>query len=349
MRIDIFVRDRRPYTYENVAAENVLQVFKSLRIEAQKIVIGDGVIQDYLYLLEEKPPAWILSFSECFQLRKPFCDLVKVPLFFWKHGSFAQAMHYFDSKHGIVRCSDRKVSDHFSHPFFPDAPFPRPSYENKEKLFDVVLFADLIDVEGKKKTWETLFSEKAYCSLLKALQYAKKHPGLHPAIFCGKFVEEGISVNDMVFEIEEYLYAERLKNLIESIENIKIHLFGEHAGNNWLVRLKNRENVFLHAKLPFAEHFEVLKMTKVLIRDHPPFVDGGDDWAAAALAAGCKVFLPPNPFLKENFDDESFYNSFEELNEKIQRCLSRPMVVPIQQTPLDKSILSILTFMEKKK
>jgi hypothetical protein len=111
--------------------------------------------------------------------------------------------------------------------------------------------------------------------------------------------------------VEEYLKAARSRHLIECVRGRRVDVFGEHVGNNWLRRLKNVDNVYLHSSLPYTEHFEVLKETKTLLRQQVTVKDGSDEWLFAALALGCEVVTNGSPYLREVLD-MPFYSTEEE-------------------------------------
>ena len=92
-----------------------------------------------------------------------------------------------------------------------------------------------------------------------------------------------VSQSDLLFFAQEYLRAKKVAQVVDSFGGTRVDLFGEHVGNNWLSRLKNREHIHLHWSLSYMDSLEVLKQSKILVaeRDSP--------WFLPALAAGCLV------------------------------------------------------------
>ena len=73
---------------------------------------------------------------------------------------------------------------------------------------------------------------------------------------------------------------ESTRAFVESFDS-RIDIFGNHKGKNWLVRLKNREHVYLHMPLPFTEQLRALSMSRFVIMKED------DPLSPFALAADC--------------------------------------------------------------
>jgi len=69
------------------------------------------------------------------------------------------------------------------------------------------------------------------------------------------------------------------RQFVESFQS-RIDIFGDHKGKDWLVRLKNREQVYLHMPLPFAEQLRALSMSRFVVMEKTdplyPFAIAGD-------------------------------------------------------------------------
>lgn len=94
-----------------------------------------------------------------------------------------------------------------------------------------------------------------------------------------------LKVYDVVLFADLNPEAEKTVECTAAFQHTPLDVFGEHAGNNWLVRLP--QTVKLHAKLPFREHFEVLQEAKIII------AKPNDPWYWQAIAANC-LPLPPD-------------------------------------------------------
>lgn len=330
MDIDILLKERKNYSFESCAAQKVRAIFERMGISSNIFCLSDGILGDYLMKARSHPPDWTLSFSDLLPQQKPFCDIVQVPHFFWVEDSFAPAAHYLNSKYAKIGVRDRSL-----HSFQPNVHFLPYGVEttccDKESpLFDVVYFADLADREVKERTWRELFSDQAVELIKTASSSCRQNRSLNPFISIVSLIKDPeqlsqISMHDLIYGVEEYLKAERAYQLISSFEGIRLDVFGEHVGKNWFVRLKNSEWIYLHGPLPFSEHSEVLKRSRIVIFDHFESKEECDPWFLEALAAGCLPLTNKTPYLEELVSDSPiFYKDPQELLRKIEFYLKFP-------------------------
>lgn len=133
--------------------------------------------------------------------------------------------------------------------------------------------------------WERDNLEKLQASHFYHIGFHKKLEGVHwiplPA--------ESFLCERKLFEIVLFLdLCEETAALVESLEG-RLALFGEHRGANWLVRLKNRDQVELHRSLPFVEQLRVLSMSRfALLNDQDPLYP-------FAVLSGCLPSATPLP------------------------------------------------------
>lgn len=335
MSIDCLLRERKGYTFEHYAASQLAKILDhSFRI----ICLSDGILQDYLLHLQKTPPNWTMAFTDLFFQEKPFCDIVRVPHFFWVEDSLSSAVHYLQSKFATIGLSDRAYCKRLAKPnlcFLPhgvDLSLVNERYE--QRPFDAVLFADLVDTDCTVESWQTLFSKKVVTLLKRSVELCSKNRHWLPieGVIEGlKEIEippDEVSLNDLLYGVETYLKANRIYELISSIEGVRLDVFGEHVGNNWLRRLKNSEWIYLHAELPYTEHFEVLKLSKVVLFDALDSSDHLEKWFLAALATGCLPITNETSYLKELLGDNEllFYPSkdWKAMMQKIRLFLDRP-------------------------
>lgn len=210
MRIDILTTNALPYTFENYAATLLKQSLKKLQVECQ--IISD--LSPYLYEVRGDPPDWTIAFEDLLGTETPLCDILALPHFHWEHQSLERVEHLLASRYGAVGYFKRAANVHY-------LPFPVEKREPLKRIFNVILFEDL--VEGKEK-------------------------------------------------------------LIESFQT-KVDVFGQHKGNNWLVRLKNREHVYLHMPLPYVEKLRALQMSYLAV------IETEDPLYLPSIACGCLPVL----------------------------------------------------------
>jgi hypothetical protein len=263
MRVDLLLSNQSCYTYEAYAARHVSRCLKNLHLAHQLIYLSDGLLQDYLISLQEAPPAWTLSFVNLTPHKKPLCDVMRIPHFLWLEESVGSAFHYLNSTFGKIGVHDSELCKKLSASNVLLLPHGVDTQICEEKkVFEVVVFADLLDLAFLEKTWNELFEPHAITSIKKAI--ALKDPFQIPAYF---------------FYVEQYLKAQKTVQRVATFHKIALTIFGEHAGNKWLQILPH--NIHLHTQLPYIEHFEVLKRSKIAL------MDPSSHWYLPAIQAGC--------------------------------------------------------------
>lgn len=237
----------------------------------------------------------------------------RFPIFFWVKDSLSTAAHYLQSSYGAIGLTDRASIRRLAKSnlrFLPHAVDPALARGPCQKrIFDVVLFADLVDTENALCTWQELFSDKVVSLLKRAVQICSEHldwlpvEGVLGALKEMEIPPGEVSLNDLIYGVEAFLKAERIQKLVSSFEGVRLDVFGEHIGNNWLRRLKNSEWVYLHGELPYTEHFEVLKLSRIAVFDSLESADGCGKWFLAAIAAGCLPLCSQTAYLTELVED----------------------------------------------
>lgn len=322
MHIDLLICENKFYSYESYMATQLAKAFDKMGVSSQIFSL-----EHYLYKMQGTPPDWTIAFEPLLNSAQPLCDITCIPHIHWEGRSLAYPAQLLHSTYGKVAITRKVVGHPFS--FLPHAVEMECECLEHERPFDVVLFADLVDVECKKAVWQELFSPKGCLMLHRCLELCLKGSCLPFEAACMIHLEdpEAISLYALVINIEEYLRAIHVRTLIESFNNdVRIDVFGEHIGNNWLKRLKS--NVFLHSTLPYIEHFEVLKMAKIALCLQEEGRDGSDEWLLPALSAGCLPLTPKTSYLEEMLGETTclFFprNHWTQLSEKVNYFLSRP-------------------------
>lgn len=286
-RIDVFCANPTAFSRENYCSRELERGFDKLEIPYKHISLSEGGFSDYLLEFHSAPPAWTLSFEDLFSERGGICQALGRPHLIWTE-SLPKALGYLQQKLGWVGYGDEEVceslqglgysniihlpdgiSDDLDHP--PEA----------ERPFDVVIFDSLVDIDDLEKTWEGLFDPMTLHKLHEIVYRCEDRLELVKAVLSEKGLP--IGQRDLLFFAWEYLQAKKIVPLVESLGSIRVDLFGEHMGNNWLRRLKNGPSIHLHWSLVHTESLEVLKQAKILIADK------SSPWYLSACAAGCLV------------------------------------------------------------
>lgn len=327
MQIDLLISERKFYSYEIYMANHLAKAFQAIDLSPRIIALDDGGLSDYLSRVHAEPPDWTIAFKPLLQLAKPLCDILSIPHFHWERRSLSFPVHLIGSSFGKVAVTDRRAAERFSLAFLPHGVATQTESPQQERPFDVVLFADLVDETCKAALWKELFSPEGVSMLYKGVELCLKNPdylAVEAAYIVHKEAPHAISLNDLIFCIEDYMRAVKTRALIESFKGVRVDIFGEHVGNNWLKRLKNKDCVFLHSSLPYTEHFEVLKMSKILVRSQDNGSDGSDEWILPALNAGCLPLTSAVPYLEELMGKERRLFYEDTLMDQIHHFLAHP-------------------------
>jgi spore maturation protein CgeB len=332
MRIDLLLADRRCYTYENYAAAHLRSHFQELGISCRSLYLGEGILNDYIASLDASAPDLTCSFSDlCFSDRA-ICDLLALPHLFWIEHSLAEAAAYLRSKYASIAISERAYAEKRLH-FLPTPAAPTWRGSAKERPFSALFFGNLIDCDNLIATWRRLFGEEVSLTLQELIAICHQVPHLPPFFPIKKRLQSDphllkkISLHDLICAAETYLRAESAYGLISTFTACRLDIWGDHIGNNWLVRLKNRDQIFLHDPLPYTEHFELLKQSKIAIFDQPLWSDGDGHFLVQAVAMGCLPLTNPTPYLRELIQEEELFypaQDWKNLEEKVRYFLAHP-------------------------
>lgn len=333
-RVDIIKSSDKSYTFESYTAIQLHKAFSRLNIFSKIVSIDEGELVPFLENLSSSTTL-TCSFTHFSPELKPLSFFTKIPHLLIQPNLGGAFSHVLDPLAKICLFDQRSVA------FFEKAspssllfhPFPPSSFGDiqSERVYDVVLFQDLIDLAVLYNTWNVLFTHSEVILLQQTMKTLEKTPELPPiAALLQNLKTNSIEhprggIDNWLMAIEEALPADKTLKMMESLAGFSFHMFGNHIGNNWLTKLKNRDSIFLYDVLPFTLHFKVLNQAKVLIiAPHASYI--GSDWMFPALASGCFVLIPPNPFLESLFGKEApfFYpiDDDEILEEKLHFYLS---------------------------
>ncbi len=356
-RIDLFTLFSKRYTYESYVSRAVSHFFNEKQISHDKTSLDKGNFGSYLAKNFLQAPQATLSFVDLFPGEPPLCQLLNTPHFCWPQKGLHEVFSLFNHPLGKIGVQNKKQVDEIRKKGFSNVhylPWGIPLHEKGEpenqRRFDIVLFDDLIDLTALKKTWLELFTDQQVEILEQAFSICQKGRESPLNVLFNLFAEKEISLEeihfpDLLFSLEEALKSEKIAQLIASISSVRIDVFGEHVGNNWLCKLKNAENVYLHWSLPYTDYFEILKQSRILLRYVPLHFDGWDEWTLPALNLGCAVLTNGCPVMKEewfqHYPDFTYLASdFSLIGERLQHLLKE---VRKRETFLEESKKGILT------
>lgn len=313
-------------------------------IDAQQETIGPETIQS----IKKFAPDFTCSFNsfEPMDDKHYLWDFLKIP-----HISFLVDPSFYSTKlinspYSIISCVDRSdceiiASNEFERVFFWPHAVERElaAEKNEKRIYDVVLLGSCYDYESLRMAWrqrnpvalnkvlddaiDLVFSNEQI-SLGYALAHAWQASQLDP---------QGVDFATLYYYFDNYTRGKDRVELIRSIKNANVHIFGELAIDNavgvlgWDNYLASCPNVTIHPSTLFGEGLEVIKRSKIILNSMPFFRDGTHERIFTGLACGCLPITSESKYLREQFiegENLLFYhaNKRDDVNGMIDDLLS---------------------------
>ena len=223
-------------------------------------------------------------------------DFLKIPnLSFLVDPSFYSTT-LTNSPYSILSCVDRSDceairSSGFEHVFFWPHAVERElePQKNENRIYDVVLLGSCYDYESLRVAWQ----QRNPAALNKVLDdaidivFSNEEASLAQALVmawqASKLDPQGIDFSTLYYYLDNYTRGKDRVELIRSITNARVHVFGELATDNavgilsWQQYLAAQSNVTVHPSTLFGEGMHVLKQSKIVLNSMPFFRDGSHD------------------------------------------------------------------------
>jgi glycosyltransferase involved in cell wall biosynthesis len=222
----------------------------------------------------------------------------------------------------VITCVDRTSVDFFKGMGFSKALFMphgvdrtlAPDASGKRE-YDVVMLASCIDYEAIRASWKKKYpaplciameetAEKALNDLAKPYyqvfvealdKQVQQQTGIDP---------QQINFIEILDEIEMYLRGKDRVELVKSIKDAKVDIFGSGEGSGgWRKYVGDKKNVVIHDPVPFEQALAIMKHSKILLNSCPWISYGGHERIFSGLACGALVITNENPYLSHEFKD----------------------------------------------
>ena len=313
-------------------------------IDAREGVLGADTIMS----IRRFAPDLTCSFNSLLPLseHKYLWDYLETPHISFLVDPAFYSTNLTESPYSIITCVDRFdtlvfYESGFKNVFFwPHAVEAELNFDEKQsRPYDVVMLGSCYDYESLRASWlqqnperinkvldqtiEMVFSDITI-SLAQALVSAWSDSGMSP---------KGVDFLFLYYYLDNYTRGRDRVELIRSIKNAKVHIFGELSTDNavgvlgWSQYLGSQGNVTVHPSVPFAEALDIMKKSKIVLNSMPFFRNGTHERIFAGLACGALPITSESLYLRENFQDgkELFYyqsNRLDVVNDKIEDLLS---------------------------
>jgi len=284
----------------------------------EKVLSQDAIIS--LHLFNPDFTCSFNSFEQTDICGRYLCDFLELP-----HLSFLVDPSFYsttltNSPYSIISCVDRKdcsviLSNNFENVFFWPHAVERELVfeEGNDRPYDVVFMGSCYDYESLRASWQQRNPEAVNKVLDAAIDivFSNDQKSLAEALVEAwnsfNFDPDGVDFTLLYLYLDNYTRGKDRVELIRSIKNARVHVFGELAPDNavgilgWQQYLAGQQNVVIHDSVPFGEGMNVLKQSKVVLNSMPFFRDGSHERIFTALACGCLPVSSESIYLREQF------------------------------------------------
>lgn len=266
------------------------------------------------------------------------------------------AMNYrnvFKSENSIITCVDHfdceyVRSQNFDRVFFwahaverELAPHPK-----QEKFYEVVFLGSCYDHENLRDFWRQRMSKAEIQAIETAIEivlsdnqtplYAGVKASLmHHGLNLPEGDEFEKRISHYAYFVDNYMRGKDRTELIRSIKNAHVHVFGDVCWRNekpilgWEHSLRGMDNVTVHPAVTFQQCLEILKQSKICLNSMPFFKNGTHERIFTGLACGALPITSDNLWIRKNFEHEEdilIYKpkQWHEVNSWVDEYLSNP-------------------------
>lgn len=218
--------------------------------------------------------------------------------------------------------------------------------KNQEKIYDVVFIGSCYDHETLRDYWRKHLSTQEVSIIEASVERVlgdNKTP-LYQAIKEVVTAHRGegetpVQTEEKVFYyayyVDNYMRGKDRTELIRSIKNRKVHVFGDVCWRvekpilGWEHSLQGMDNVIIHPAVPFEKSLEILKQSKICLNSMPFFKNGTHERIFTGLACEALPITSDNLWVRKHFEhrkDLLIYSpsGWSEVNEWVEYYLDRP-------------------------
>lgn len=322
------------YESKRYFTEKLAEAMQRQGIETKIIDVRQGVLgSETMQTIRKFAPDFTCSFNsfEPIGEGRYLWDFLEIPhLSFLVDPSFYSTT-LINSPFSLLSCVDRSDcsairSNGFEKVFFWPHAVERElkPNDNEARTYDVVFLGSCYDYESLRVAWQQrnpialnkvlddaidiIFSNEQ-ASLAEALVTAWQASQLDP---------QGVDFGTLYYYLDNYTRGKDRVELIRSIKNAQVHVFGDLATDNavgilsWSQYLASQANVVVCPPTLFGEGMEILKRSKIVLNSMPFFRDGSHERIFTGLACGCLPITSESLYLREQFTegkDLLFYQS----------------------------------------
>lgn len=248
-------------------------------------------------------------------------DLIEIPHLAILVDPVAYSLNLTRSPYSILSCVDRDdVSEvqksGFKNVFFwPHAVEQELKADGGERPFDVVFLGSCYDYESLRASWRQRNPESVNRLLDDAIDLlfgdnkTTLPQALVQAFNASKADPKGVDFASLFYYLDNYTRGKDRVELIRSIKEAKVHVFGDLSTDNavgilgWPQYLAAQKNVIVHPSVPFGQALQILKQSKICLNSMPFFKNGTHERVFTGLACGAVPVTTDNLYWREFFKD----------------------------------------------
>jgi spore maturation protein CgeB len=250
------------------------------------------------------------------------------------------------SPYTILSCVDRSdlaavQANKFLNAFFwPHAVEKELSPGNQKRIYDVVFLGSCYDYESLRASWRQRNPESINKVLDDAIDlvYSDNRTSLSEALAsawnAAKLDIAGVDFAALFYYLDNYTRGKDRVELIRSIKDAHVHVFGDLAKDNavgvlgWEQYLAGLPNVTVHPSVPFWDSLHLMQQSKICLNSMPFFKNGTHERVLAGLACGAVPVTTDNIYFREFFRDNEdlLYYSMKDkssVNDRVNDLLAQ--------------------------
>lgn len=226
------------------------------------------------------------------------------------------------SKYLILSCDDKSGCDYLNGKNFELCTFMPHAVEREmspdhhiEPIYDVTLLATFLDFEVRRFRWRLTYPPVVSSILEKAADLTFSD---ETTSFISAFQQMALEHNDeleslpqkvnypeLYSELELYVKGRDRAELVKSIRDAEVHIFGSGIqGYTWKRYLgRDHPNIIVHEGVDYPEALQIMKKSKIVVNCNIKNKYGAHERIFAGMACGALVLTNENPYLKEYFQD----------------------------------------------
>lgn len=271
-------------------------------------------------------------------------DIIKIPHLSILVDPALYATQLTNSPYSVISCVDRSdcravLSHRFDNVFFLPHGVEKDLEKGKEKrIYDVVFLGSCYDYEGLRAYWQKELPTRVSQVLDDAIQLVLSDSPLSlaeslvTAWNAAKLPPGDVDFSKLFFYLDNYTRGKDRVELIRSIRNAKIHIFGELVADHpackkgWSHYLSNQTNVIIHPSVTFTEGLNILKQSKISLNSMPFFKQGSHERILTGLACGAWPITSFSTFWNIHFKDKEDLFIYQpghwnKINEQVEQML----------------------------